>query len=683
MLSKYHLPRWIIYIILVGSGAASFYYIPTLFGIDFLIGSFLTFLLYRLFGFRVALIHSIIFAYATFYIWGHIYGSTAMLLEFLTVVFLYKKFRQSLIMADMIYWLLFGIPFIFLTYFYLLDLSLIDSLIVALKDTVNGVVNILLANLLLFTISYFLLKKHRQKVYLEDIIFHTILIFFLIPSLALLLFEMSSDSADMQRQIQSDSQEGYEEAQNQLNIWLNEVTTVLSSQGNFIYSADRFENDDYLGMLTEAVWGAEEVVLLDNAMNVVASYPENRKHTMDMSDYPELNPDQARYSPFYYDEADEPYVIVTVPLSKSDENADEESLYFAASIDMNEWRQLYSNDHTTVFDQTGKQMNEIVDADDNQFYQSIQRTFAQGNNEELSFLWMPSDEGTKISNWKNATYVTMGVNEYAPWTVTSTISTSPYHMGLFTQHLYRLIFISFILALSIFLSTVITKKILRPIRELELITKNLPERVRNNQTITWPKTRLIDIQLLIINFRRMTNKLGDAFDEVSDQKSRLAQLAKYDPLTNLQNRLGIEESYLAYIEDGSSLSAAFMDLDHFKDINDTLGHGIGDQVLTEVANRLKKVSPEGATPGRLGGDEFIVLLPETNEEKLRKFGERVLKAFEAPVIIEGHTIHLTPSIGLAPVPAQGNDFKTLVQHADTAMYESKRNGKNQATVFGN
>lgn len=684
MVSTYNPPKWLIYIILIISGAASFYYIPTLFGIDFVIGSFITFLLYKLFGFRIALIQSLIFAFAMYHIWGHFYGSIAMLMEFLTVVFLHKKFKQSLIMADMMYWLIVGIPFVFMTYFHLLGLPFVDSLIVALKDTVNGIINLLLANILLFAVSYFFFKKQRQKIHLEDVIFHTILIFFLVPALSLLLVEMSSDSKDVQTQIQSDSQEGYKDAQDKLSVWLDEFTTVLSSQGNHFYSTNQVEDAAYLETLSEAVWGADEIVLMDSEMNVIANYPENLTNTLNTSNYPDFTVDQVQYSPFYYESNNMPYVIMTIPLTKPPEYTGNETLYFAVSVQIEEWKNLYSDtSDITVIDQSGMWMDGTTNPAANQFFQSIQRTFNQENETELSFLWMPSDSGSKISNWKNATYVTMGENVNTPWIVTSMVNARPYYKDLFTQHHYRLLFISIILVLSIFLSTRITKKILRPLRELEVITKNLPERVKNNQSMIWPRTRLIEIQQLIINFRKMTRKLSETFDEVSAQQNKLSHLAKFDPLTNLQNRLGIDESFQDLMVSGRSLGVGFMDLDHFKKINDTLGHGIGDLVLIEVAKRLKEVATEGTTIGRLGGDEFILLIPNTSQENLRAFSSIILEMFASPLRINGHAVSVTPSLGLALAPIHGTDFTTLMQNADIALYESKRNGKNQATFFTN
>jgi len=276
VLEKSALQSWFIYLCLLVSGIASFFYIPTLFGLDFLIGSIFTFLLYRLFGFKIAFVHSIIFSFATYSIWGHFYGSTAMLLEFLTVIYLYKKFKISFIMADMIYWLVFGIPFILMTYYYFLDLTIVDSLIVALKDSVNGVFNILLVNLLIFIVSYFFFKKHRQKMHLEDIMFNTILTFFLIPALALFLLEANSDYDYVRTEIQEDSQMGFDVAQDKLNIWLTEMTTILSSQGNFAYTSENVDGVMYLETLSEAIWGVDEIVLTDRDLNVILSYPENR-----------------------------------------------------------------------------------------------------------------------------------------------------------------------------------------------------------------------------------------------------------------------------------------------------------------------------------------------------------------------------------------------------------------------
>jgi diguanylate cyclase (GGDEF)-like protein len=132
----------------------------------------------------------------------------------------------------------------------------------------------------------------------------------------------------------------------------------------------------------------------------------------------------------------------------------------------------------------------------------------------------------------------------------------------------------------------------------------------------------------------------------------------------------------------SNLAAMFLDLDRFKSINDTLGHSIGDQLLQGVAKRLKSILRQEDTFARWGGDEFIVLLPHLGES--REAGctaEQILTEFEQPFYIDSHELYISPSIGIAVFPVDGEDGETLVKHADTALYQAKQAGRNNFQFF--
>jgi diguanylate cyclase (GGDEF)-like protein len=125
----------------------------------------------------------------------------------------------------------------------------------------------------------------------------------------------------------------------------------------------------------------------------------------------------------------------------------------------------------------------------------------------------------------------------------------------------------------------------------------------------------------------------------------------------------------------------FLDLDHFKNVNDNLGHRIGDALLEEIATRLKSAMREEDTVSRLGGDEFILLLPNTDADGAAHVAEKLLERISRLCRIEQHELVVTPSIGIALYPDDGRDFESLSQCADVAMYRAKHDGRNNYKFF--
>ncbi len=162
--------------------------------------------------------------------------------------------------------------------------------------------------------------------------------------------------------------------------------------------------------------------------------------------------------------------------------------------------------------------------------------------------------------------------------------------------------------------------------------------------------------------------------------------AMYDGLTSIPNRsLTMDRLRYTIVQDSrNKLNTAllFIDLDNFKTINDTLGHDAGDQLLINAAERLQRCVRQGDTVGRLGGDEFVVILPGLAQiEGARSVAENILRSFTQPMLISGMECVITTSIGIAISPDDGNDYKQLLANADTAMFQSKNNGRNSYHLF--
>lgn len=166
----------------------------------------------------------------------------------------------------------------------------------------------------------------------------------------------------------------------------------------------------------------------------------------------------------------------------------------------------------------------------------------------------------------------------------------------------------------------------------------------------------------------------------------LSYLAEHDLLTGLPNRSLLTDRLLQSIllakRHGSKLALMFLDIDHFKHINDSMGHAIGDQLLQSVAKRLQANIRTSDTVSRHGGDEFVVLLPEIGDvQSVTHFAEKLIHSVGEPHVISGHELRVTLSIGISMYPDDGADADALMRNADMAMYQAKRSGRNSYEIY--
>ena len=169
-------------------------------------------------------------------------------------------------------------------------------------------------------------------------------------------------------------------------------------------------------------------------------------------------------------------------------------------------------------------------------------------------------------------------------------------------------------------------------------------------------------------------------------EDQIRKLAHFDPLTNLPNRTllmdRMEQALAGASRNQSRTGIIFLDLDHFKKVNDDLGHHAGDLLLQQVAERIRESVREVDTVSRLGGDEFVVILPELREaEDATLITQKLLAVLSREYVVSGRALVVTPSLGISIFPDHGHEPLVLLRHADYAMYHAKQNGRNNYRFF--
>jgi len=192
-----------------------------------------------------------------------------------------------------------------------------------------------------------------------------------------------------------------------------------------------------------------------------------------------------------------------------------------------------------------------------------------------------------------------------------------------------------------------------------------------------------------ISFSSENHLIRVYINDITERKNaeeRIQRQAHYDSLTGIPNRLlfidRLNQSLTMVSRSQKMVGVLLLDLDRFKQVNDTMGHTVGDVLLQKVAQRLESAIREGDTVARLGGDEFgIILVDLDHVEDVIKIAQKILDIFLAPIRLEGHELYITTSIGITICPSDGKDSEALLRNADTAMYRAKEQGKNLYQFF--
>lgn len=211
---------------------------------------------------------------------------------------------------------------------------------------------------------------------------------------------------------------------------------------------------------------------------------------------------------------------------------------------------------------------------------------------------------------------------------------------------------------------------------------SVTERIGANQwALRVPESGRDEISQLGRGINRMLEKINELFRGLNHNIQDMERLAYYDQLTGLENRLLFKEqlrtALYSTVRDQQHLALLYLDLDHFKDINDSLGHEAGDQLLVEVARRLKGCLRDEDSVARLGGDEFAVLLRHVGEARYASVvAEKIIETLRRPIVLNAQEVIVGTSIGITLAPDDSSEIDILMRNADLAMYQAKYQGRN-------
>lgn len=300
-----------------------------------------------------------------------------------------------------------------------------------------------------------------------------------------------------------------------------------------------------------------------------------------------------------------------------------------------------------------------------------------------------------IVQWAEGSY--FYVKQVGSYQVVLKFPIAQYQEEIFIVALDQLKYL-FLFAIGIIiLVAAVSRMLTNNIKQLTTITTGLPQKLRNLEIIDWPQSTIAELRVLSKNLRKMADKLKEQFQEsiemnavlseqtaqLRESEEKLHRLAFYDGLTSLPNRYYFQKYVRELIRSTNNkhIAIIFIDLNQFKQINDTLGHDEGDRLLKITANKLKKLQQDNREVFRLGGDEFVIVHYMDYKEEVKNTLELVLKEFSTYFEIGGLAHYITASVGVSMYPDDGDDLDTLVKYADIAMYMSKEQGGNIVQFF--
>jgi diguanylate cyclase (GGDEF)-like protein len=675
--------KFLLFLLFLALGVAGNFVKLTLFfdGLSIMFGGLFLYIALDIIGFYLALPVALVLCLQVQFITGNLWGSFAYLLEFLAVAGM-RRYGLNMITADWAYWVVAGIPFVFLTMTGFEGLDRLGSLTTALKFAVNGLMNVTGASLAV--LLYRVLLRRESEITFRQAVLVSLVVVAVTPLFLKAVYDSKIEERRMLETVKSDMETITRNVKNQLLYWLDIHYGAVRELANRL-----------------VIWGPQSREQLQKDTEAIrrsfnefhACYIADKDATA-ITFYPVVNPagrymigTNFNYRPYYKEMkrtyrhvftrvfiakfALRPVVGIAVPAIKDGEFIG--YAYCGLNLDhakkLIEEFSLKRGVFITLVDGEGKVITSSFED------LSPLQTFDPGKLKPL--------KGGLVVSYRDSGdlyfFRREKLREDIPWSVVTQISVRPYRDALFANlvnhftSIYVITFAAFIL--TRFLGSLIYTPIYRLSRAMSEIASN----IERNPHLDLPRINISDLKVLKRAFEDLAKKVISYTED-------LKRKAYYDPLTELPNRTLLKDRIRQAIalakRENTKVAVLFIDLDYFKTVNDTYGHEVGDRILVQVARRLSSVFRETDTVARFGGDEFVAVITGVKDvEEVIAMAERILSLFESPFDANGDEVYLSASIGITFYPDNGADASTLIKNADMAMYKAKEEGKNSFAFF--
>jgi len=322
---------------------------------------------------------------------------------------------------------------------------------------------------------------------------------------------------------------------------------------------------------------------------------------------------------------------------------------------------------------------------------------------ENIYRWMPESKRLEfdIKQWRSTFYIMIHQFEDVDLQFQIKVPLSIYIYSIWENYQNKFIILIVFCFISIFISMMMGRVLSRDLSKLTQSTTGLPDKLKRQEIILWPDTSIVQVNNLVSNFKVMSNNLVNLFNDVNvmndkllsqtieleNSREEMKRLAYTDSLTGLPNRYYFTNYLEELLASGykNKIAVMFIDLNKFKNINDKLGHDVGDMLLKEVATRFKYFINEDNFVARLGGDEFVIILKDIDKVKASIAAAQINNTLCETIVVyqkdKRHELNISGSIGISICPDDAADKTALLKMADMAMYAAKETGENEYKFY--
>ena len=690
----------LIFLIFLGF-VGNYFSLPLFFGVDFIFGSIATILAIHYLGTVLGLFTAFSISLYTYFLWNHPYAIIIFICEAFVIGWLYNRKKGEIVLSAIIYWCFIGIPLVWLFYGLVLQMNNTASLLIMLKQSINGILNTVIAS---FIINHVPFNRKLKAINLRSLIFNLFAVLVLIPTLIVVRIETVKTLDNIEANVRGDIIDQYSKISHMISLWHESNMIPLQELSNKIEMHYTMDSIDKIQMELEVIQRSfpyfhNVYVANENAITVAFSPLFNNKGEtnigIDFSDRKYYSDLKTTLNPVVSEifmgrgGVFDPIVTLSVPITYDNEFQG----FVLGAVNLNSLNNLIAstinNDYIelTILDEN----NQIITSTDpNYTYLGKYNKFNDGEKyfNDGIYFWQPHNKNLPImTRWSQSYYYfEKPIEVLSSWTLIVSSSLAQFQTPLYNSYITILLISLVFIIFSLLLSYCLSYLILKPVNNLIKLTEDLPYKILNKQKVNWSISWIDEIQALMCNFKNMAERLNKTFVELNEHRDELYYLVRHDNLTGLPNMVSFREELEIELnkakKNGEVFAVLFLDLDRFKLINDTLGHRVGDIFLIKLSERLKQVMKEDIAIYRQGGDEFLILLRNTmNLDLVTDFAKIILNETSKPIKIEGHELISTTSIGISIYPNDGEDIETLVKNADIAMYKVKQNGKNNYAYF--